>query len=378
MMIKFSFFSLLAHLYLILASSVSQYVEFEPKQLENPGLMSQYGEIGEKQYNDYGLVSAYRRYLSNPTPETFSNFESYVRRYYKQSPIDYLKLSGRYQDWIFRAILWHAFEGLGPSDPSKFNSGYYPFVLKWISYEIRVIFLNCRWSDESKFTTELEKISLLIRLAERTAFELKTMGIKDELMGFDNLAAIWKYLIRNISFDFENKTIVYHSLFRTIYEICLIIKTDSSLICPSLCLSKRYALLWFYLRYIYVNNCAVIFETHHHYKTLIYYFIMKFQLYIYDFEEFYPSQLGILFEKLYENEPQQLDHIWKLLRVRSPWHDSNLLRITGKISHFIDLARFITESSEKYCSNTVWRIRAFAELEAYLIQHGRKVDYSTK
>ena len=139
--------------------------------------------------------------------------------------------------------------------PEKFTPGHYSKVLKWISQKISSTFLGSRCSDESKFKTELEIISLLIRLAERTALELKSLGIKDEFInGFDGLAAIWKYLIRNISFDFDNKTIDYYSLFRTINEIRFIVKTDSSSNGPSLRISKRYALLWFYLRYIYNND----------------------------------------------------------------------------------------------------------------------------
>ena len=196
------------------------------------------------------------------------------------------------------------------------------------------------------------------------------------ISGFDNWVAIWKYLVRNISIDFENKTIDYHSLSRTIYEIFLIVKTDSSPIGPSLCLSKRYALLWFYLQYIYVNSCSIIFETHHRHKTLTIYFIIKFQSYVYYFGKFHPSPLRILFKKLSENEPQQLDHILELLRMKDPECDRRSLRISWKFPNYSELARFIVESSKKYCPDITWKVRALAELEAYLIQHGRKVDYT--
>ena len=140
--------------------------------------------------------------------------------------------------------------------------------------EIRRIFLNCSCSDESKFNTEQETISLMIKSAERTAFELKSLGNNDKLIsGFDDLVAICKYLIRNISIDFTNKTIDYYSLFRTLNEISILIKTDSSSNGPSLRLSKRYALLWFYLRQIYNNNCNVIFDIHHHHKAFIIYLV---------------------------------------------------------------------------------------------------------
>ena len=59
----------------------------------------------------------------------------------------------------------------------------------------------------------------MIKLAERTASELKSLGNNDRLIReFDDLVATWKYLIRNISIDFENKTIDYCSLLRTFNE----------------------------------------------------------------------------------------------------------------------------------------------------------------
>ena len=65
---------------------------------------------------------------------------------------------------------------------------------------------DCNCSDETKFKTELETIFLVIKLAERTASELKSLGNNDKpISEFDNLVAIWKYLIRNISIDSKTK-----------------------------------------------------------------------------------------------------------------------------------------------------------------------------
>ena len=153
-------------------------------------------------------------------------------------------------------------------------------------------------SDETKFKTELETISRMIKLAERTASELKSLGDNDKLIsGYDDLVATWKYLIRNISIDFTNKTIDYYSLFRTFNEVSILIKTDSSSNGPSLHLSKRYALLWFYLRHIYNNNCNVIFDINHHHKAFIIYLVMELfviRSYSHCINEIYPNQLRFL------------------------------------------------------------------------------------
>ena len=251
MMMKFFFLSSLAYLYPTSYSSV----------------MPQCDNFEAKRYDDYGLISAYRRYLNKPNMRTYSIFESCVKGYYKQSPIDSLKLSERYQnDWVFKVVFWYALEE--PCrfiDPTTITPAYYHSVPEWIIRNIRKTFLSCSCSDELKFKTELEIISQLIKMAEKAASKLKSLGNNDKFFtGLGDLVAIWKYLIRSISIDLDNKTIDYFSLSRTINEICSIIKTDSTPSGPSLRLSKRYALFWFNVQHIYVNKCTEIFETHHH------------------------------------------------------------------------------------------------------------------
>ena len=48
-----------------------------------------------------------------------------------------------------------------------------------------------------------------------------------------------------------------------------------------------------------------------------------------------------------------------------------------KIANYYELARSFTESSEKNCPEISWKVRMLAELEAYLIRRGQKIDYST-
>ena len=80
-MIKFFFFSSIAHLYLIMSSSV----------------MTQYGDIKQKQYNDFGLIRAFRKYLTISTEEIYVRFMTYAIGYYNQPPIDCIKLMERHQ-----------------------------------------------------------------------------------------------------------------------------------------------------------------------------------------------------------------------------------------------------------------------------------------
>ena len=98
----------------------------------------------------------------------------------------------------------------------------------------------------------------------------------------------------------------------------------------------------------------------------------------YDINELYPNTLRFLFEKLYENGSPQLEKpILELFRGYNFEKSCNNLRVSKKISNYSELSCYITEISE-YSPGTTWKVRALAELEAYLIQHGQQVDYSTK
>ena len=145
------------------------------------------------------------------------------------------------------------------------------------------------------------------------------------LNGFDDLAAIWRFLIRNISINFDNKTIDYYSLLRTFNEINFILRTDPSH-SVSLCLSKRYALLWFYLRHTHESSSTAILKVYQ-FEASILYLLMKFDLTIeYELDEFYPSQLCDQFGKFDESNSIGLNHIVTLLKRYDPQSRMQLSR----------------------------------------------------
>ena len=345
--------------------------------------MPQCEDVEMTPYNDdFGLLGAFSKYLTIPTVESHHNFMSNALGYYRQSPIDCIGLLKRYwKNDIFMVSFWRVLAGhcvfIHPTEITVDYSG----VILWISGEIEEIFLNCCF-EMSKFNTQLETISLMIKLAKRIASEVKSLGINEELIkDLGDKVIIWNYLIRKISIDFDKKTIDYYSLSQTINEISFIVKMDSSSKGPPMRLSKRYALLWLYLRHIYNNDCTVVFETHHH-KALIIYLIMQFCRKFNDYKgnEFYSNKLRFLFEKLYENGSLKLvDPILIIFKGYSPKLERNLLGASEKISTYFELAHFLTEDSKKLLSlsHTEWRIKALAELELYLLQRYQKIYYST-
>ena len=377
--------------------------------MSSSSVKPQYVDLELTQYYDFMVLGFYRRYLNKPTLKTYNEFRSYVREYYEQSPVDCLKLSDRYQDLIFKVVFWHAL--VDPYDVIDFTNitQGYPEVLKWISQWIRKAFLSCHLSEESKLVAELEIISQMIKLAERTVSEMKFLRMnEDSFSEFCNLLVIWKFLIKKISIDLDNKAINYYSVVRTVNEINSIVKSDSSsYVFPSLHLSKRYALLWFYLRYIFENEYTLISDSYH--KEVIINLILKFWERFtgfgdYTTREFYPIRLRPLFKNTHKSGLLHLGDIGKhLIRYRHleyivkllmRFHPANNISYVSKNAHFvvyklgyecISVPRKISSFSElsKYLADkkiytaVTWGIRVFAELEAYLAQHGKKVDYST-
>ena len=116
-------------------------------------------------------------------------------------------------DWVFKMAFWKALGG--PFElitPSEVTADYYSHALKWITNRIRDTFLHCCCCDESKFRAEMEIISHLVKFAEKTSSELKSLGINDEFVSrLNDQVVIWEYLTKNISIDFANKTIDYYS-----------------------------------------------------------------------------------------------------------------------------------------------------------------------
>ena len=180
--------------------------------------------------DDSQLMRAYSNYLTNPSQETYEHLKSHISNYCVHSPTC-LRLLERFRnDWIFRVIFSRAQLGYGKFIiPSEITPTYYSSMLMWIVKEIRRIFTFCSCSNQSKFKIEIENISLLVKLAKKTSFEIKNLGITHgPVIEIEDLVVIWKYLIGNISIDFEHKTIDYYSLFRTFNEIIFFVKAGPS------------------------------------------------------------------------------------------------------------------------------------------------------
>ena len=343
-------------------------------------LLSQYYGYEISIYDDLGLIRRFRKFLHKPTDKRYCRFRSYARKYYEQSPIDCLKFLGRCRnDRVCKVLFWRALVGPNrPINPIKISPIYYFKVLNWISNEIGGIFQSRCCYDESKFKNKLEATSQLIKSAEKTLSELKSLGINQKLVNeFGDLVVIWKFLIKNISFDFNTRTINYNSLFWTLNEIISFVKADSSSNNLDLYQSKLYSLLWFYLNQIYKGNSPNFFEVTHSNKILVIYLIMEIWL-EFDFkrgEKHHSNILRINFKKLYINGSLNLEPFVRLLKMCDPSRYSKLLKVPKKVTNYYELTHYLEYGYFKGVGvHKTWEIRALAELELYISRNKGKYN----
>ena len=328
-------------------------------------------------FDEFNLMMAYHKHLSNPKSEEYYDaFRILVLKYFGHSPHDCLKLIERYRnDWMFKLIFIRTIAvPLGTIDLSMIDQSYYSNVVKWLFDEIINSFLLCCNSNEPELKIKIELIFLLIKYFERISLDLKYLGINDELVkGLHNFIFTCKYSIYTITVDF--KTGFYYSLFRTFNEIDLIIKSGSAFINPPSRLSESYALLWIYLKYIFMTNDMTIFSTNHPLKASVIYLVMEFWE-CYDlYKEIYSNRLRLLIEGLYEKNSPQLEPIVRLLERYNPRNycgsmDPKRFPSFSKLAHYFERH---PKGNETYI---IWRIKAFAVLESYLIRNGREICYS--
>ena len=291
------------------------------------GLFTQFlftisSSVPSQDFNERYLMRSYHFYISNPKQETYYNFGRWVVGYYINYPLDCLNLLERFRsNWVFKVLFCRALAERGKHiDPKMATPGYYPKILKWISFVVRGLLLNC---SRLTFNTDLdfaEHVSVLVKIAEKTLYELKLQGAKGKLIErFDDQVAIWKFLIFNISIDFPHGPDGFYSVFRALDEIIFIVKSGSATSTYSSSLPKLYSLFCVYLYRIYDDNRNIIFSLNHRHKEIIVYFMMNLsKSYRYLLDEIFPNYLPIRFEKLYGTGTLQLDPIVRLVESYNP------------------------------------------------------------
>ena len=328
--------------------------------------------------NEIGLEVKYREYLDNPKQENYADFEDYVIEHYNQYRLDCLTLEEYHRSRYLKnmTIFWIALRLTRQFFNPKFNLRR---ILQIIVDEIRSIIQYSDYSNELTFKKKFEVASLMIESVERIHPELKFRGVDDELVNnLDERIAIWKFLIKNISIDFNEHTVNYDSLYRTFNEIRYIIKMNLSSEKASQ-LSKLCSLLYYYIHRIYETHCLAIFESHHNYNSLIISLIIKVYYWTLEIDslgEFNSNRLSSYLKKLYKDDFKHLNLSMEILKTRNPNKEiSYVMKNLRKVSSFFELTRFFTDKFEKNFACWAWEFKALAELESYLNRNGLKVCY---
>ena len=177
----------------------------------------------------------------------------------------------------------------------------------------------------------------MIETVKKIYPELKSRVVDDELVNnLKDRIAIWKFLIKNISIDFNKHTVNYDSLYRTFNEIRYIIKMNLSSE-KALRFSKLCSLLWYYIDRIYY--CFDIFDSHHHYKPLIISLIKKVGYWPRDMDslgEFNSNYLSSYLKGLYKDDFKHLNLSEVILKTRNPNYEKKFLKMKNlrKVSAF--------------------------------------------
>jgi hypothetical protein len=257
-------------------------------------------------------------------------------------------------------------------------------VLREIVAAIRNIILLTDYSNELIFKKNFEVASLMIETVENIYPKLKSRGVNEILVvNLEDGIAIWKFLIKNISIDFDNHAVDYDSLFRTFHEIRCIFKMNQSFEKASR-LSKLCSLLWLYLHRLYMADCSIIFDYHHHHKPLIISLIKEVGYWFWDpydgYGEFNSNRLSSYFKDLYKDKGD-LNHLNLIMGIlntsKHPNSEELLVAQVPKkfFLSFFELTRFWNDTFEKAYSFKAWNYKAFAELENYLKRNGFEFRY---
>jgi hypothetical protein len=325
------------------------------------------------QYDKYGLMREYNKYFANPNEQTQFNFRIYACEFYKRFPMECVRLLYRYQNnRTFRVAFWIAVRNFAWAILGRIKIG--KAFLNWefltMTDEIREIFLTFCCYNEEKFKEELEMESLLIKIAEKAFLELEFLGMTDySVEGFGERIATWKFLTKNISFEFSKKMIDYNSLICTFSEIRSIIRNNPQAQDDSMRLGKLCSLLWVYLDRIYSSKCGGIFDLSHLHKIHIISLLLKFGSWNSDFDsyhEFNSGSIRIILVNIYKSESSWLNFINDILREEHPCSYRVKLNVKKEISSFAELSNFIDYDDLMQSPTCIWKVRLLAELERYL------------
>lgn len=323
---------------------------------------SSFVQSSKTKCNAIELLREYKRYKIDKK-DGRESLETYLESYYQENSLECIKLA-YIGDWSFRLIFFSILRSphRRPKEHKKF---YYEFMLEDIDELIRLSFLEIYPAKEEK-EKHFEGVKLLIKIAQETVPKIN----EHQIQYYQKLILCFKFLNQNFSFDYERKTIDYHSFFSSLCNIIRLIGESQDLLNdPSQELVNNSTLFITYSFRISKKNCLFLFgyQGMEHLKPLAIFYIQKFirtscmGSFLLNLSKCIKDLIGIL-------EGNVLPEIRIFLDHYSGDFLAERLNFYGLIvwkDSFTDLERFIDYERIKPCD--LWSLKGMIILEQYLI-----------
>jgi hypothetical protein len=331
--------------------------------------------INDKFYQS-SLLDSFFEYYRNKSPESWNSFSKVALENFHRYPIECLNFVNRQVNRKFKSYFWGVMY-------SVWNSNYVYCRLSSSSLEIfdcmsKEIEKNllCVYENEQEKEAQFEVTENMVRIMKEMIFKMGSRN--SDFEEYLRAISVWTFLLRHLSFDYDNKSIDINSLLLTFSRIKVLIKSDYRSIPEGTDrLHKICYLFIFYLENIRLNNFELLFELKDFCKAPLLYLFRKMVLvwcvnnnqsfatwellmryFLYDFNELF-TQSG----------HYDYSHIRKFIKVKSYLLSKN--QITYKLSEtpksFTHLIHLLGPNLLKKHKADLWEVRVIYELEKVFI-----------
>jgi hypothetical protein len=340
--------------------------------------------IKKDEFEPYLFLKIFHKYSSMKwIPDNIcAEFEEIILKNYYLNLIECLKCIEDQGNWLFKILFWkvisnsayrYLLNNVGaPLSPSTYIS-----MIHDISGEIEdkllTVYLNPK--EKKKW---FKAINIMIKMVKGALAKLESQSIRCPME--QKMIPTWSYLLKNLSYDYKNRSMDFNSLFWTLSSIRNIFKTDNPLtIDQNQFLRRLCCLLFFYIVAEYSGYGFEKFKdgTDHRVAHIIYL--------VREITDELPSPVNFivngdliltnLFERLKalygNNQREQFNSIRSLLDKSQRLLENykfiyNLTKKPKSYSHLIYLIGINDEEDFKNLYD-FWIIKSSSKLEKYLL-----------
>lgn len=321
------------------------------------------------EYNALGLLRKYRQHLKGDTKfnfYTFDQFESYLRFFYLENPLECVKLAYK-GDWKFRFTFFAALFNSFYKPDENLNNHFFVTMVNDICESVIKNFLKMYRTKEEK-EKDFERLELLITIAQEAIPKIDDLGIQF----YQTEILILKFLHQNLSYDYERNTIDYHTFFFSLRNTIKLIAESKDPENPSQELINSGAQFIINALSISKNNCMFLFgyQGMDNLKLLALFYIIKYirnvnwsENYIRDHLQCIKDLIGVfngedIMPKIEGFLKESFEFLPECLRVH---------KFSPRINSITHLEHFINYENIHPCN--LWNLNGMIVLEQYLIHN---------